>query len=265
MLVEAVHGHRCELGESPRWDAARGELVWTDVPAGRVHRAGWDGRRLDAGTVAEYPGPVPLCLPGVVVAVGPTLWWLDPVAAVELPVPPGHRCNDGGLDRRGRLLVGSMAGDAAAGQGALWSVEPGSAPRRLIGAATVPNGLCFSPDGGLLYWVDSGPRTLSVFEYDQGTGELGRRRARWRLGDGAAKPDGMAADPDGMLWIALWDGGRVVRVDPATGATLATVELPADKPTACCFGGPGRDVLFVTTAARGSDDPRAGLVYAVRL
>lgn len=30
-------------------------------------------------------------------------------------------------------------------------------------------------------------------------------------------PDGMSIDTEGKLWVACFDGGRVLRIDPQTG------------------------------------------------
>lgn len=76
----------------------------------------------------------------------------------------------------------------------------------------------------------------------------------------AGGPDGAQTDADGFLWIALSGAGRVVRVDPATGATDLAVLLPVKSPTSVTFGGPALDMLYITT--RGPD---GGGLYAVQL
>jgi sugar lactone lactonase YvrE len=61
-------------------------------------------------------------------------------------------------------------------------------------------------------------------------------------------PDGMAIDVEDKLWIALWDGCCVGRFDPETGKVLGKVEVPTSHVSACAFGGPSLDELFITTA-----------------
>jgi len=70
-------------------------------------------------------------------------------------------------------------------------------------------------------------------------------------------PDGMTIDAEGLLWVALWDGGAVVRIDPATGSEVGRLVVPARRPTCCTFAGPALDRLVITTARTGLDDPRA--------
>ena len=67
----------------------------------------------------------------------------------------------------------------------------------------------------------------------------------------AGKPDGMTIDAEGMLWIALWEGGCVGRWDPQTGSVLDTMPVPARRVTSCAFGGPQLDELYITTARIG--------------
>jgi sugar lactone lactonase YvrE len=62
------------------------------------------------------------------------------------------------------------------------------------------------------------------------------------------KPDGMAIDAEGMLWIALWGGGAVTRWNPDSGALDRTVSIPAPQVTSCAFGGKKLDELYLTTA-----------------
>jgi len=71
-------------------------------------------------------------------------------------------------------------------------------------------------------------------------------------GDGA--PDGLAVDVDGNLWSAFADGGHVTCVSPG-GAVLHRVDVGVPLVTSCCFAGPGRDRLVVTTGIKRLDAP----------
>lgn len=46
---------------------------------------------------------------------------------------------------------------------------------------------------------------------------LGNRRVVYRLAEGEGIPDGMTLDANGRLWVACFNGGRVLNIDPATG------------------------------------------------
>jgi sugar lactone lactonase YvrE len=63
--------------------------------------------------------------------------------------------------------------------------------------------------------------------------------------------------------VALFGGGAVHRYTPA-GVLDLVVEVPTPQVTACTFGGPRRDQLFITTSREGmgpDDDPRAGSLF----
>ena len=53
---------------------------------------------------------------------------------------------------------------------------------------------------------------------------------------------------------------------PAMATPDEVIEVPARKVTACAFGGPGLDELFITTSREGlaaDDDPLAGALFRV--
>lgn len=63
-------------------------------------------------------------------------------------------------------------------------------------------------------------------------------------------PDGMTIDSDGNLWIALFQGKHVIKIDPRKPETLLEkIELPAELVTCPAFGGENLDTLYVTTAS----------------
>nr|KAF6436300.1 regucalcin [Rousettus aegyptiacus] len=97
----------------------------------------------------------------------------------------------------------------------------------------------------------------------------GNRRSVYRLEKEEQIPDGMCIDADGKLWVACYNGGRVIRLDPETGKRLQTVKLPVDKTTSCCFGGKDYSEMYVTCARYGMDpewlirQPEAGGIFKI--
>jgi sugar lactone lactonase YvrE len=79
----------------------------------------------------------------------------------------------------------------------------------------------------------------------------------------------MAIDDEGNLWLALWDGRRVLSIDPRRGRSVEEVVMPVSRPTSCAFGGPDFDELFITSASnlpaeQLAREPLAGGVFRVR-
>lgn len=62
-------------------------------------------------------------------------------------------------------------------------------------------------------------------------------------------PDGMTIDEEDHLWIALFDGGKVVRINPEMGKIVYEVILPVPKVTSCAFGGVNLNELYITSAS----------------
>ncbi|HUZ53184.1 MAG TPA: SMP-30/gluconolactonase/LRE family protein [Streptosporangiaceae bacterium] len=250
---EPVDVPAAELGEGPCWDAATQSLFWVDIPAERVHRLGaggvhssWDVGR-PAGAVVPRAGG------GLVVAAGSGFLSLDPLTGdvAEIAAAPGlpdTRMNDGKCDRAGRFYAGTMAADESPGKGSLYRLDTDGTVTEIFTGLGISNGLGWSPDDQLMYYIDSLDYRVDVLDYDPATGQLGERRPFATLGSGEVMPDGLAVDSQGGVWVAVWGGGVIQRYD-AAGRLTSVVRLPAANVTSCAFGGPDLDQLFVTTAA----------------
>jgi sugar lactone lactonase YvrE len=243
------------LGEGPLWHGGR--IWWIDILAPAVHACGLDG-----GGFATWPMPSPVgCLVparggGFLVGLADGVHAWRPGAApvrVAAHAVPGHRLNDGKPSPEGLLLVGGMALDERPGASHLFRLD-GDRLTPLLAGITISNGLAWSLDGGTCYYIDSGTGRVDALAWGDGT--LHNRRPVWAPERGT--PDGMAIDAEGLLWVALWDGGAVVRVDPHRGVAVTTVPLPCRRPTSCAFVGPGLDRLVVTSARTGLADPGPG-------
>jgi sugar lactone lactonase YvrE len=156
--------------------------------------------------------------------------------------------NDGACDRAGRFFAGTMAEDEATPAGALYRLDPDHVVTRLVAGVTVSNGIGWSPDERLMYYVDSPTRRVDVFDYDPATGAIEGRRPFASLPPGDAVPDGLTVDAEGGVWVALWGGSAVHRYDRA-GRLDRVLEIPSVNVTSCAFGGAGLDQLYVTAAA----------------
>lgn len=171
------------------------------------------------------------------------------------------RLNDAKCDPAGRFLFGTIPLFYETSEpGSLYSLEADGSSKKLDITPRISNGMAWSADGKTMYYNDSDTKGTDAFDYDMETGAISRRR---RVFSTERVPDGMAIDSEGMLWVALWGGYKVVRVNPADGNIIGEVPVPAENVTSCCFGGVDYKTLFITTSSHGDDS--TGCIYAANV
>ena len=167
------------------------------------------------------------------------------IAEVEAEVAE-NRINDAKCDPAGRLWAGTIRIDNQPA-GALYRIDADHSVRPVLIGLSLSNGLGWSPDGSLMYLIDSLAGGLDVFDFDLGSGELSGRRRLVTVGEGEGSADGMTVDSEGFVWIAVYGGGAVRRYTPS-GELVLVVELPVTQPTSCTFGGADLRDLYITSA-----------------
>jgi sugar lactone lactonase YvrE len=271
MLVEQVTDPIVYHGEGPVWSRRWGGLRWVDMLAGDVLSLADDGTvtRRHVGNVAAAVRP--RRQGGAVIGVERGFALEDAGGTVtHLPAlwddDRGIRMNEGGCDPDGRFYCGSMAYDKRPGAGTLYRLAPDGSVTVVLTGVSVSNGLEWSPDGTHAYYNDTPTQRITVFDYAFESG-LTRQRTFVTVPGEAGRPDGLTVDAQGGVWVALNNGGAVRRYSPA-GVLDEVIELPARKVTACTFGGPHLDELFITTSRENlepSQDPLAGSLFRARV
>jgi sugar lactone lactonase YvrE len=252
--VEVAVRAEAELGEGPTWDAAAGRLLWLDILRSRVHTYDPLSGRRTVRTTEQHVGAVkPRAGGGLVLNLRDGVGLVDDDGGFRWlrhePVP-GRRGNDAAVAPDGSLWAGTMRYDEATGGGTLSRITGDGAAEVVLDDVTVSNGTGWSPDGRLMYYIDTPTRRIDVFDHDVTTGRVSGRRPLATVEEGAGYPDGLTVDADGCVWVALWDGAAVRRYTPS-GALDRVVPLPVPRVTACAFGGAGLTDLYITTARVG--------------
>ena len=265
MRAEQVTDPVAYHAEGPVWSPRWGGLRWVDMLAGDVLSLAADGtvRRRNVGSIAAAVRPRQGG--GAVIAVERGFTLEDPDGTLtplaDVWSDDGVRMNEGGCDPDGRFWCGSMAYDRKPGGAAMYRLDPDRSVRVAMTGVTISNGLEWTPDGSLAYYADTATHQVDVFDYDRDTGLTGRRPFV-RMDDDEA-PDGLTVDSTGAVWVAMNGSGTVRRYTPA-GHLDGEVRLPTAQVTACTFGGPDLDQLFITTSREGmapDDDPIAGSLF----
>jgi L-arabinonolactonase len=122
----------------------------------------------------------------------------------------------------------------------------------LLPGITESNGLAWSLDWHVVYYIDSGEREIRRYAYDLATGLLSEPEVLIEFTEEQGFADGLIVDAEGMLWAAMWEGSAVCRISPE-GEVLEHLAMPVSQPTCPAFGGAGLDRLYVTTAWEGMD------------
>ncbi|KAL1438848.1 hypothetical protein MTO96_047770 [Rhipicephalus appendiculatus] len=139
-------------------------------------------------------------------------------------------------------------------QGSMYSIEKKHI-RKHIERITLPNGIAWTADNKKMFFVDSVPGKLYVYDFDLAKGDISNQKvvADFNHPNFAelAFPDGITIDQTDKLWVACYNGGHVVKIDPVTGALVQKVKIPTQLVTSLCFGGPRYEDLFVTSGFIG--------------
>ncbi len=254
MNVELIADTRATLGEGPSWDSRTQTLYWVDILEKRLYAGADVVAQLD--TVIGFAAPTRgghwiLGGRSGLLDFDPTSRSVTPLASLD--EPDHNRVNDGKCDPAGRLFFGTMdMVEESRPTGYFYSYEDGRL-RRLFGGLAISNGLTWSPDRKTMYHIDTPTRLVKAYDYDVSTGAMTRPRVLIRVPETLGWPDGMTSDAEGNLWIAMWGGAKITRWSPE-GTLLSQIPVPALNVSACVFGGPDRNELYITTARKGMSD-----------
>ncbi|OLP45906.1 SMP-30/gluconolactonase/LRE family protein [Rhizobium oryziradicis] len=251
------------LGEGPTYDATTDTAWWFDILGKTLYQ-----HTVASGETVRHSLPMMASVLARVDAERQILAtengiFLRDVASGALDLltvletdRPNNRSNDGRVHQSGALWVGTMGKTAADGAGAIYHVA-GKTVTRLFDAISIPNSICFSPDGTLGYYVDTRVNVMMKVALDPSTGlPIGTPTAHIDGRGQAGGIDGSVCDADGGIWNARWGVGAVDHYDSA-GQHLARYKVPAAQTTCPAFIGPNLDRLLITSATEGLDD--AGL------
>lgn len=248
---------RCSVAECPVWDEANDRVLFTDIPAARIHSFGLRDGRTETWDMPDVVGSFGLCRSGrLVVAMRDRVVLFDPEteALTSLAMldhqDDGMRFNDGKVGPDGCFWVGE-ADDTPAKRpiARLFRVRPDGVIEEKAGGYNTSNGLAWSPDGTVLFHSDSRQQRIDRWRFDPATGAMSDRTTIATPSAEIGRPDGGATDAEGCYWSAGLGAGALNRFG-SDGTLLARVMLPVPFPTMPCFAG---GQLFVTTLREGRD------------
>src|SRR5688572_16587159 len=155
--AELLFDTKGQLSESPQWSSAEQALYWVDIENGLLHRFEWQRRSHECVSLSA---PVTMVVPGppLLVTSGNRLLRFDwntrqsqQIAA--LPLDPARlRFNDGKLDPRGRLWLGTMAIDEKSPIAGLYRLA-GHTLEQVLADVRISNGIIWR--GDTMYYADS--------------------------------------------------------------------------------------------------------------
>lgn len=243
------------LGEGPVWDEIEKKLYWVDILSGKLLEYDPVQKSNTVYEIGEHLGAAALRRQGgLLLAARSGFSFFDPASGEKTPIAnpesdfDNHRFNDGKCDPRGRFWAGTLSYDLDEGAGNLYCLHPELEVELKLDDLTIPNGMAWNSQRNKFYFIDSPTGTIYRFDYDDTSGEISNRSVVRVMKSYEGSPDGMTIDVEDKLWVALYNGSRVIRIDPEDGETLFEVHLPVPRITSCTFGGEKLDELYITTA-----------------
>lgn len=279
------------IGEAPFYDGMTSSLFWVDIMGGQMFRMDTTTNcvftaRILGESCISFIIPVDGMTNQFVIGAGKRLLLINwdgvhTMAQIlriltELPTD-GLRFNDAKIDSRGRLYLGTMISeetgnifDLTKRLGSLYRFTLQDGLVELKSKVGLSNGLAFNDRTGTFYFVDSYELNVKQYMYDAKTGNITGEKILTDLSNfGTMKknvPDGLTIDHEGNLYVAMFGGSRILKINTTNGKIITEIPMPVPQITSMAFGGKGLDTMFVTTAGLDTLGPQtypAGYLFKV--
>ncbi len=262
--LELIYAASLEAGENPLWDSRNDTFHFLDILGQAIYKMRGDSVRKTE--LPQQIGCIALCENGdLLLGLQDGIYRLDNDGNMTLAHQKmnikGRRFNDGKVGPDGALYVGTTDYN---GKGAFYRLCNGILTE-LFDECACSNGLDWPRDSKKMYYIDSPKQMIEIFDFDASTGTLSGRRKFVDIPAEFGLPDGMTLDENDNLWVALWNGHRVIHIDKETGAITDEIRVPCPKASSCAFGDKDLSKLYITTAAKDdlSTFTEAGRIYKV--
>lgn len=242
---------RCHLGEGPTYDVASNTAWWFDILERRLFEA-----RLGPLETIIHALPVMASALAMIddrrqLLVADSGLYIRSVSdgqlSLHLPLEadnPATRSNDARVHPSGTFWIGTMGRNAESGAGAIYALHNGELTR-LFSNISIPNAICFAPDGATGYFTDTRENVLCRVALDPATGLPVAAPSALYVHRGTGGLDGAVVDAEGVIWNARWGGGCVDAYSP-DGVRVRTVRVPAKQASCPVFVGSDFSRMLVT-------------------
>lgn len=257
--IKVAYDAPMDVGECPLWHPVESSIYWVDIGGFTIHRLHPSTGAHREWRMPSEPSALALnATGGLVVAMRSGFAHFNPDTSSLTPIAPAPydtattRFNDGRVDAAGRFWVGTIYEPRDQQAAQMFCLEKGKVELKWSGGMTNSNGLAFSLDGSQMYHADTASHRIDRYQFDPATGqvsdpELFQRFSSDKTHNYGGRPDGAAVDSEGAYWIAMFEGGRLLRFSP-NGDLLREVKLPLRCPTMLAFGGDDLRTLYITSA-----------------
>lgn len=274
MQTSTLFPSQCFLAESALWHKERNSCFWVEIERGVLYEYKWKSKEVNTWSfdhrvtlvIQATNNEVILALDRSIARFDLETEKLEWLADLETQLP-NNRCNDGACDSEGRIWVGTMALDFEEAAASLYCIERNGNWEKKMEHVTISNGLVWSLDNKILYYIDTPTRKVESYFYDKETAQIKFDKTAVHIPEEMGSPDGMAIDAEGMLWIAHYGGFGVYRWNPNSGEFMEKIEVPVPHVTSCAFVGEDLDQLIITTARENLDEdqllkyPESGNIF----
>jgi sugar lactone lactonase YvrE len=265
---------RCHLGEGPAYDAGTDTAWWFDILERKLFEARLGTRAIVCHTLPFMASALAYLDDARQLLVADSGLFIRNIADGRLTLlksleadNPVTRSNDSRVHPCGTFWISSMGRSAEPGAGAIYALCRGELIR-LFANITIPNAICFTPDGSTGYFTDSRINILYRVSLDPMTGLPTGPPFELHTHQGLGSLDGAAVDAQGLIWVARWGGGCVDAYTPQ-GERARTLRVPARQASCPVFVGGNFSRMLVTSAYEGMDeaaratDPEHGRTFVL--
>jgi len=269
--MKLLDNYRLELGEGPGYDPEYDMAWWFDITQRKIFT-----RQIGGGETICHDLPLAASAMGItregrqLLLTEKGLYFRHDISGtLSLHVAleadnPVTRSNDARVHPSGAFWISTMGWNGEPGAGSIYYYRAGTI-ERLWGDLSVPNAICFSPDGTRGYFTD----TVSGQVMHVGLDAISGRPVTVPeifISDPGGVPDGAITDRAGNIWLALFGAGKIVGFSPQ-GKKIGEILLPTSQVTCPAFVGTKAAHMLITTAFHGlsgserSASPDAGAVF----